>query len=185
MLISWDREHFFLNHEGTFGNQKGLISWCWLGLFAVCGNDYRLQLNRMKPCNLFNCILRIKRSLNLLVSYAYFDICGGIKRASSRGYSTRMQFPQTFCPTCDKQVISSTYGQLMINFTGISKAFPKLKICVKLILHCPRAHAISYTKRNLNLNVKKTWQSFYRRPTDIMTMREIFSRWLCRRETLM
>ena len=125
MLISWDREHFFLNNEGTFGNQKGLISWCWLGLFAVCGNDYRLQLNRMKPCNLFNCILRIKRSLNLLVSYAYFDICGGIKRASSRGYSTRMQFPQTFCPTCDKQVISSTSGQLRINFTCIFKAFPK------------------------------------------------------------
>ena len=139
----------------------------------------------MKSSNLFNCILRIKRSLNLLVSYAYFDICGGIKRASSRGYSTRMQFPQTFCPSCDKQVISSTYRKLMINFICISKAFPKLKICVKLILHCPPAHAISYTKRNLNLNVKKTWQSFYRRPTDIMTMREIFSQWLCRRETFM
>ena len=22
--------HFFLNHEGTFGNQEGMITWCWL-----------------------------------------------------------------------------------------------------------------------------------------------------------
>lgn len=31
----------------------------------------------MKPCNVVNCILRIKCSLNLLVSYVCFDIRGG------------------------------------------------------------------------------------------------------------
>ena len=42
----WDRDrlrqsgHFFLNHKGTFGNQEGMITWCWLNLFAVCSNNY-------------------------------------------------------------------------------------------------------------------------------------------------
>ena len=30
MLIGWDRGNFFLNHEGTFGNQEGMITWYWL-----------------------------------------------------------------------------------------------------------------------------------------------------------
>ena len=30
MLIGWDRGYFFLNHPGTFGNQEGMIAWCWL-----------------------------------------------------------------------------------------------------------------------------------------------------------
>ena len=48
-----------------------------------------------------------------------------------------------FCPVCDKQVIASALVQLRINFTCI---FVKtLKILLKLILHCPRAHAITYT----------------------------------------
>ena len=34
MLIGWDRGHFFLNHEGTFGNQEGMITWCWLAEHA-------------------------------------------------------------------------------------------------------------------------------------------------------
>ena len=50
----------------------------------------------MKPCNVVNCILRIKCTLNLLVSYVCFDFCGGIERAQSRGYRVRMRFPQTF-----------------------------------------------------------------------------------------
>ena len=64
-----------------------------------------------------------------------------------------------FCSLCDKQVIASALGQLKINFTCIFKFFqialvasrPKgnfvktLKILVKLILNCPRAHAITYT----------------------------------------
>ena len=29
-LIGWERGHFFLNHEGTFGNQERMITWCWL-----------------------------------------------------------------------------------------------------------------------------------------------------------
>ena len=114
----------------------------------------------MKPCNVVNCILKIKCSLNLLVSYVCFDICGGIERASSRGHRAKMQFPKNFCPLCDKQVIASALGQLRINFTCIFKFFPKLpsslrdsgtfrktlKIRVKLILNCPRAHAITHTK---------------------------------------
>ena len=35
-------------------------------------------------------ILKIKCSLNLLVSYVCFDICGGIERALSRGHPARM-----------------------------------------------------------------------------------------------
>ena len=29
---SWlaEKEGIFLNHEGTFGNQEGMITWCWL-----------------------------------------------------------------------------------------------------------------------------------------------------------
>ena len=61
-----------------------------------------------EPVNLFltvvNCILRIKCSLNLLVSYVCFDICGGIERASLHRHYVRMQFPKKFCPLCDKQV---------------------------------------------------------------------------------
>ena len=82
-----------------------------------------------------NCILRIKCSLNLLVSYICFDICGGIEKASSRGHRARIQFPQKFCALCDKQELrdSGNFGKT-------------LKIRVKLILNCPRAHAITYTK---------------------------------------
>ena len=60
------------------------------------------------------------------------------------------------CPACDKQVIASALVQLRINFTCIFKVFQialvasrlgqfmkTLKILVKLILNCPRAHAIS------------------------------------------
>ena len=63
-----------------------------------------------------------------------------------------------FCPACDKQVITSALVQLRINFTCIFKVFQialvrdsgnfvkTLKILVKLILNCPQAHAITYTK---------------------------------------
>ena len=33
---------YFLNHEGTFGNQKGMITW--LSVFAVCGNDLLIAI---------------------------------------------------------------------------------------------------------------------------------------------
>lgn len=45
----------------------------------------------MKPCNVVNCILGTKCSLNLLVSCVSFDISGGIEGASSRGHRARMQ----------------------------------------------------------------------------------------------
>ena len=61
-------------------------------------------------------------------------------------------------PQFDKQVIASALGQLRIIFTCISKfsKFPSslrdsgnfvktLKVLVKLILNCPRPHAITYT----------------------------------------
>ena len=105
---------FFLNHEGTFGNQQGMITWCWLVISCLATKCY------------YRWILRIKFSLHLLVSYACFDICGGIDRASSRGHRARMQFPQKCCPLCDKQVIAWALGQLRINFTCIFKVFPKL-----------------------------------------------------------
>lgn len=70
-------------------------------------------------------------------SYVSFDISGGIESASSHRHSVRMLFPQTFCPLYDKQVITIALGQLRINFTC-------MLTCVKLILNCPRAHAISY-----------------------------------------
>ena len=34
MLIGWHRGGFFLNHEGTFGNQEGMIGWWWLAEHA-------------------------------------------------------------------------------------------------------------------------------------------------------
>ena len=72
-----------------------------------------------------------------------------------------MQFPQKFCPLCDKQVIASALRQLGINFTCIFQSFPKialwlrqsgnfgrtLKIRLKLILNCLRAYTITCTKK--------------------------------------
>ena len=75
----------------------------------------------MKPCNVVNCTLGTKCSLNLLVSFVSFDIFGGIKRASSPGHRARMQFLQNFCPLCDKQAIESALRQLRIIFTCVSK----------------------------------------------------------------
>ena len=78
-----------------------------------------------------------------------------------------------FCPLSDKQVIASALGQLRINFTCIFKVFQialvalrlgqfceTLKIQAKLILNCPRAHAITYTKYNFCLHNK--YNVFYR-----------------------
>ena len=60
-------------------------------------------------------------------------------------------------PLHDKQVIASAFGQLWINFTCNFKVFQNalvasrfrqfcenFEIRVKLILNCPRAHAITY-----------------------------------------
>ena len=79
-------------------------------------------------------VLRKKSSLRIVQcnitlkgkSYVCFDICGGIERASSRGHRAGMQFPQKFCPLCDEKVISSTRGQIGINFTCIFKFFPNM-----------------------------------------------------------
>ena len=62
------------------------------------------------------------------------------------------------CPACDKQLIASALVQLKINCTCIFKVFQialvdsgnfekTLKMLVKLILNCPRAHAITYTNK--------------------------------------
>ena len=101
--------------------------------YKLLGNEALLRMKfflqqwfrvSMKLCNVVNCILRIKCSLNLLVSYVCFDICGGVERASLRSHCVRMQFPKKFCPLCDKQ---ENY-QLRINFTCIFKVFPKLPL---------------------------------------------------------
>ena len=66
ILIDWDRGHiFFLNNKGTSGNQEGMITWCWLNLFAVCGDDLLIQFNWMKQCNLTNCTPPHMRDYNL------------------------------------------------------------------------------------------------------------------------
>ena len=104
------------------------------------------------------------------MGYVCFDICGGIKRVSSDGHRARMYLPQKLCPFCDKQVIPSVPGQLRINFTRIFKVSPELpasrsdsgnfekplKIRVKLILNCSRAHAITCTKLRLTLLTQLT-----------------------------
>ena len=38
ILIGWNRGHFLLIMRELFGNQEGMITWCWLSLFAVCGS---------------------------------------------------------------------------------------------------------------------------------------------------
>ena len=74
------------------------------------------------------------------------------------GKTLKVVLSTEFCPLCDKQVIASALGQLRIISLVFSK-FSKLpsslrdsgnfvktlKIRVKLILNCPRAHAITYT----------------------------------------
>ena len=40
----WLRKRaFFLNHEGTFGNQEGMITWCWLAEHACIKLVSRLK----------------------------------------------------------------------------------------------------------------------------------------------
>ena len=34
MLIGWDRGHFSLIKRALFGNQEGMITWCWLAEHA-------------------------------------------------------------------------------------------------------------------------------------------------------
>ena len=41
--IGWVRAHFFLNQEGTFGNQEGMITWCWLAEHACIKLVSRLK----------------------------------------------------------------------------------------------------------------------------------------------
>ena len=55
----------FLNNEGTSSNQEGMINWCWLSFFAVCGDDLLIQFNWMKQCNLTNCTPPHMRDCNL------------------------------------------------------------------------------------------------------------------------
>ena len=72
-----------------------------------------------------------KGSSYLLITYICFDICSGIERDSSHGQRkrARMQFPQTFCPFCDKQGIASALGQFETNFTCIFKVFQTFFNC--------------------------------------------------------
>ena len=51
--------------------------------------------------------------------------CGGKWKGR---FCVRMQFPQKFCPLCDKQVIASALRQLRINFTCIFRVFPDLPL---------------------------------------------------------
>ena len=122
----------------------------------------------MEPCNVVNSILRIKCSLNLLISYICFNNCGSAERASLCAHHVQMQFPKTFCPLCDKQVIARVLGKLRINFTCIFKVLPKialvtlqlgkfwetLKIHVKLIRNCWWSLVITCTNRTPGFKVE-------------------------------
>ena len=93
----WLRQRaFFLNHEGTFGNQQRMPTWCWLATKRYC-------------------------------RWNYFYNNGFPFRGSRRNlnFVSRMQFPQKFCPSCDKKVIASALWQLRINFPCIFKVFLK------------------------------------------------------------
>ena len=39
-----EKEGIFSQSRGTFVNQEGVITWCWLSLFAVCGNDLLIAI---------------------------------------------------------------------------------------------------------------------------------------------
>ena len=97
-----------------------MIAWCWLNLLLFAVTIYWLQYNWMKPCNVVHCILKIKCSLNLSVSYICFDICGCMKRASSRGHRA--------ANAVSSKVLlfmwyTSALGLLRINFTCIFNLF--------------------------------------------------------------
>ena len=86
-----------------------------------CSNIATLCCAKKSSLRIVQCNITLKGR-----SCVCFDICGGIERASSRGHRAGMQFPQKVCPLCDEKVISSTRGQIGINFTCIFKFFPKM-----------------------------------------------------------
>ena len=85
-------EGIFLNHEGTFGNQQGMLTWCWLATKRYCRWNYFYNNG--------------------------FPFRGSWRNLN---FVSRMQFPQKCCPLCDKKVIASALWQLRFNFTCIFK----------------------------------------------------------------
>ena len=67
MLIGWDRGHFFLNQEGTFGNQEGMITWCWLAEHAcikLVSRFKRILKRNFRNASLLSLILTRSFHLN-------------------------------------------------------------------------------------------------------------------------
>ena len=83
---------------------------------------------------------------------------------SHNGKTLKVVLSSAIYPLRDKQVIASSLGQLRINFKCTFKVFQIAliaswlvqfcgnfrKIRVKLVLNCPRAHAITYTNKTLS-----------------------------------
>ena len=72
-----------------------MLTWCWLAMKRYCRWNYFYNGFPFRGS---------RRNLNFVL---------------------RMQFPQKFCPFCDKKVIASALWQLRINFTCIFKVFLK------------------------------------------------------------
>ena len=75
----------FLNHKGTFGNQEGIITWCWLVISCLATKRYcRWSFFATMTFHFVEAdgplienmtlVEKKKCSLNLLVSYVCFDI---------------------------------------------------------------------------------------------------------------
>ena len=94
-----------------------------------------------------------------MFGYVCFDICGSIEGLHRAPTACANASTSKICLLCDKQVNASALGRFRIYFTCSFKVFPKFtsshrdsgnfgktpKIQTKLILICPRTHAITLT----------------------------------------
>ena len=94
-----------------------------------------------------------------MLDYVCFDICGDTEGLHRAPTACANATTSKICLLCDKQVNASALGRFRIYFTCGFKVFPNLtsshrdsgnfrktpKIQTKLILNCPRTHAITLT----------------------------------------
>ena len=119
----------FLNNEGTSSNQEGMIHWCWLSLFAVCGDDLLIQFNWMKQCNLINCTPPHMRDYNLpaFFSRRTFISTTRAKRGTQR--LSRSRATVVFGSTLTQTIIQITQH---IQFTTRQQICPLRLECTSL-----------------------------------------------------
>ena len=149
MLIGWDRGHFFLNQEGTFGNQEGMITWCWLAERACIKlvSCFKRSLKRnFRNASLLSLILTRSFHLNVKENQ-HATKCSLL-------VEKQKDFSEQNCIHSQPEN-SFEWGRLVLNealdrtsrLRDSGNFVKTLKILVKLILNCPRAHAITYTNR--------------------------------------